>query len=676
MTAAVTASLFGVFRLERGAEDVRPRGRKTCGLLAYLIASERRSAARVRLADLLWSDRGEQQARNSLRQALSELRGGPLGDVVEVSRASIGVPRGSIVSDSDRMEALARDNDGTGLAAMLSRIEGGYLDDLDGLSPAYDEWLQGERARQRDWLFSLALGCAAGIGAHNAGVGHTLLGELERLDPLREAVVRMRMRLDHVTGDVAALHRRYRRLANDLSRELNVAPSRETREMFESLVSTGTAGVAVGTHMPQHDGATPSPPIARSATRTPPVVAVSPFRAAGDSAAADIAASLDDAVCTSLSHGTEFRVVAVDTADTDQLAALFGRAIAGFALRGSVREVGGTMTVTAQLSNVETGFLVWSEQFRTAAPDADWLDGVTERIAGAVGAGIERDAPSGAGKFLAGTQSEEIAGLYSLGKRLAREARTMAAVNEGMTMLERVIALDPRHVGARLVLAQLHNTDCHYLMAGHDYAAMRAKALALAMDAADIEPGSLRVRLRLAWCRLRQGDWARATELFLAAKAEMHHDPDAINQCGFGLAQLGHLEPAHELIQRAFRLNPFAPAEYHADFAVLKALSGEHALAEAHFEVCGEQRLFWQVIRLSNLGRLDRSAAQMLALQSRLVTSFCEIWVPPEPPGLADLLQWGQVTFCFQRAEHRDLIAEGLNAAWERFSPASLRGSS
>src|SRR4030095_9940582 len=47
--------------------------RKTRALLAYLALPPGRAHARDKLTSLLWSDRGDQQARNSLRQALTEL---------------------------------------------------------------------------------------------------------------------------------------------------------------------------------------------------------------------------------------------------------------------------------------------------------------------------------------------------------------------------------------------------------------------------------------------------------------------------------------------------------------------------------------------------------------------------------------------------------------------------
>ena len=65
----------GGFALKSPAgQVVQVASRKACGLLAYLLFSPKGLETRERLACLLWSDRGEEQARASLRQCLKQLR--------------------------------------------------------------------------------------------------------------------------------------------------------------------------------------------------------------------------------------------------------------------------------------------------------------------------------------------------------------------------------------------------------------------------------------------------------------------------------------------------------------------------------------------------------------------------------------------------------------------------
>src|SRR5271165_809124 len=72
--------------------DFLPRGRKTRGLMAFLCLAQGERVSRSRLVGLLWDRSGDAQARQSLRQSLSELnsivnRHAP--GLVEIDRESV-----------------------------------------------------------------------------------------------------------------------------------------------------------------------------------------------------------------------------------------------------------------------------------------------------------------------------------------------------------------------------------------------------------------------------------------------------------------------------------------------------------------------------------------------------------------------------------------------------------
>ena len=90
--AAVTLRLLGGFRLERAGAEIATPGAKGRALLAYLALNADRGHAREPLATLLWGDRGDEQARHSLRQCVLSLRKA-LGD----DDASL------LVSEDDRL---------------------------------------------------------------------------------------------------------------------------------------------------------------------------------------------------------------------------------------------------------------------------------------------------------------------------------------------------------------------------------------------------------------------------------------------------------------------------------------------------------------------------------------------------------------------------------------------
>lgn len=69
------AHLAGPFRLEDDqGVDFSPRSSKVCGLLLLLLTSPNGSRTRTWLQDKLWSDRGQEQAASSLRQAVYQCK--------------------------------------------------------------------------------------------------------------------------------------------------------------------------------------------------------------------------------------------------------------------------------------------------------------------------------------------------------------------------------------------------------------------------------------------------------------------------------------------------------------------------------------------------------------------------------------------------------------------------
>ncbi len=74
-TGKLQVRLFGRFAVTTGDDKlVKIAGKKNQALLAYLAANVDRAQPRERLAGLLWGDRFDEQARQSLRQAISKLR--------------------------------------------------------------------------------------------------------------------------------------------------------------------------------------------------------------------------------------------------------------------------------------------------------------------------------------------------------------------------------------------------------------------------------------------------------------------------------------------------------------------------------------------------------------------------------------------------------------------------
>jgi DNA-binding SARP family transcriptional activator/TolB-like protein len=231
---------WGEFRLIdrlQGSECLLRR-RKARAIIAYLAAHGGGSISRERLSALLWSERGDEQARTSLRQTLVDLRPytTDASRLLIIDRDQVHLNGLVLTSDIARIEAIARTDKLDALAQALPQKEDRLYGGLDGLDPAFDEWLNLERRAQQDRLLSLGAEAATrGLnqGAH-AAVSR-LATKLQTLDETNETVAQIGMRADHASDDRSAVRRRYRRLHEALKAELGVSPAPETEVLFGEL---------------------------------------------------------------------------------------------------------------------------------------------------------------------------------------------------------------------------------------------------------------------------------------------------------------------------------------------------------------------------------------------------------------------------------------------------------
>ena len=185
-------TLLGGFELRPadGAVADLP-GQKDRALLAVLAMASGDAHSRERLAGLLWSEHGDRQARDSLKQALVRLRrclGGVEGGVLRTDRQSIALDRAAVDVDVLAFERLVGAGTLNSLAQATALYRGDLLEGITIRDPAFEDWLLVERQRLRQ-LFERALAglmsqaLAAGDRERAAEAARRLL----QIDPLSEA---------------------------------------------------------------------------------------------------------------------------------------------------------------------------------------------------------------------------------------------------------------------------------------------------------------------------------------------------------------------------------------------------------------------------------------------------------------------------------------------------------
>src|SRR6185312_14171328 len=238
--AGLKLTLLGGFEaLLTNGEAVELPAQKDRALLAFLAIGSGAAHSRDRLAGLLWSERGDQQARDSLKQALMRLRrglGGSGGGMLRADRQSIGLDRDAVSVDTLLFERLIRDGTAASLAQAAALYHGDLLDGIAVRDPAFEDWLLVERQRLRA-LFERALAglMAKALAGGDAESAAEAAQRLLLLDPLSEAACRTLMQVHGDRGETVQVLRLYDRLRERLYREMGVQPEPATTALYDRL---------------------------------------------------------------------------------------------------------------------------------------------------------------------------------------------------------------------------------------------------------------------------------------------------------------------------------------------------------------------------------------------------------------------------------------------------------
>ncbi len=214
---------------------------KVPALLAYL-AVTRRPHTRDKLAALLWGEMTDADAKNNLRQALTNLRK-IADDCLTITRDSIECT-GDCFLDSSKFESDIKNASSLDpqpasviLTDSLSLYRGDFLEGFFVRdAPDFEDWMLAERAHLRE----LALQSLHTLTQFHTSRGHfseamTTASRLLAFDPWREEAHRQLMLLQARTGQWTAALAQYETCRKILEKELGVQPSLETTALYERI---------------------------------------------------------------------------------------------------------------------------------------------------------------------------------------------------------------------------------------------------------------------------------------------------------------------------------------------------------------------------------------------------------------------------------------------------------
>ena len=216
--------------------------KKAQALIAYLAVKPAQRVSREKIAALLWSSTGPDQARQSLRQTLSMLRK-ELTTILGDPRALIdendllGVDETLVACDVAEFESLAASGSESALARAAELYRGDFLDGFYLNEERFDQWVIAERDRLHRMtlrVHSQLVELQSRRGAVDDAVGAAQ--KSLRIDPLQEPMHRTLMRLYLQSGDVVNALQQYETCARLLKRELRIEPDAETKALHREIL--------------------------------------------------------------------------------------------------------------------------------------------------------------------------------------------------------------------------------------------------------------------------------------------------------------------------------------------------------------------------------------------------------------------------------------------------------
>lgn len=368
---AVVVALFGGLTLEatNGTALTLP-GHKARALLGYLAANPGIAVPRAKLATLLWGDRPDRQARDSLKQAVWQLRRcfeSHCPTLLRSDRQSVTLEAAAATVDVVEFGRLLGEGTPQAVDEAIAIYRGDFLEGLESPDPGYEEWLLMERQRLRH-LATEAMGTAlarlmAGGQRDRAAV---LAQQLLLLDPHNEAVCRALMQVHAARGERNKALALYESLSRRLVHDLGVAPEPATVAVCDAIRHKRAATVL------EAESKTAAAELASSQTitvieRPMPTVAVLPFVNIGDDPEqAYFAEGLTEDVITDLSQLSGLATLIHRPAEARVQASPLAAAHALGAthvLEGSVRKLGSRIRITARLFEAASASCIWARRY-------------------------------------------------------------------------------------------------------------------------------------------------------------------------------------------------------------------------------------------------------------------------------------------------------------------------
>ena len=626
MEGAVQLRLLGPFSLMlAGSHELAITTKKNRALLAILALSTGGQATRDKLCELLWGDRGDEQARSSLRQSLAVVRK-ELGqsealllqtreDIISLKAQGLGV-------DVVNFLRLAKESDLYSLRKASELYSGELLADTSVKSASFEDWLAAERRR----LGEKAIAVLEKLSELETGQDQvTVAKRLVELDPLRESSHRSLMMAYSTTGENGLALRQYDICQKLLKAELGVDPGHQTQELKSRIAATPIKVLEkaiVAQNVP-----TATKIVQRLS------IAVLPFSNLSDDREQQyLADGLTEDLIVDLTKIPDCFIVSAQTifkfrGSNEGPANVAHELGVRYVVQGSIRRAVDRLRINAQLIDAVSGGVIWADRFDRNFSEVydlqvELADKITLTLNGS------RPVIKQAERYK--SPSPEAFDLCMQGRQAWRISDEFGV--KAIPLFEKAIELDPHYPEAYRWLAMGHNFS--WILFGENIHPARDLAMQYAEKAVELDALDSNSHFVLAVVLTYDRRWDEANAAYRVALSLDPNNADAWADMSDLRACEGKGREAIIACETAFQLNPNPSAYYYLLLGQAQFVAGEYANAintlrnEATYRT--ESRRFLAAA-LAMTGKLDEARAEGRLFASSNPHFTITRWVEVQP---------------------------------------------
>lgn len=648
-------SLLGEFHVrDATGREISISGNKPEILLALLALRPGEALCRDRLVSLLWPDRGEDQARGSLRQtlwtlrqALKEFDPNPL----IIDGELISLDPDAVETDVTIFERLLANGSPDSLEDAVAMYQGRLLGQVRTQGTGFEEVLRDERER----LHVLAVEACDRLLRYRLrnGPDEAAARTAERLiaiDPLQERAYRTLMEHYAVKGQMSLAVRQYQRCRDILKQELRIAPQPETEELFDRirLRRSSVPDPVSGLMRPQAGRQEETESVSHDEK---PSIAVLPFvNLSGDPEQEYFSDGMTEDIIMALSKLRWFLVIARNSTFVYKNITVDVKAVGHelgvqYILEGSVRKAGNRVRISVQLVDVATGAHHWAQSYDRELTDIFALqDDITQSVTAA----IEPKLVAAEG-LRSQRRSPEDLGAWDLVMRaLTHYWRMTARESEiAIAMLRKTVERYPDYGPAHSLLAFALLVSGHvgWIPESEDY----EYAAELARRAIELDDEDPWAHLALGYLAFTNRQTEESVREHMRA---LDLDPNfstAYGYLGWALVFDGQFEEAMRYFQQALRMSPHDPlkaffysgtcvAYYYARRYDQAIEWGRRAIGERPGFTAAQRILCASLAQAGRIAETQAAMTRLREIQPNVSIAWIEQHVPYTPRAMPHFL--------------------------------------